>query len=173
MYHLHQISNCDQCSIIWHYGSVYIGLILLKLKTYCWNHCSKIIFKCVNNTVGPIFNEKIDKKWNLWVCEQYTDALFKENWSKVAATVHVPYMNSSCLWGGKRMKKKKKKKRRKRRNWNATQQTPTQTHTISVLQIYTFLTWLMCVILKLQRVKLSHFYILYCQMLLVASIMIL
>ena len=42
-----------------------------ELKTYCWNHCSKIIFKCVNSTVGPIFNEKIDKKWNLWVHEQY------------------------------------------------------------------------------------------------------
>ena len=37
---------------------------------------SKKIFKCVNNTVGPIFNEKIDKKWNLWVHEQCTDALF-------------------------------------------------------------------------------------------------
>ena len=52
-------------------GSVWIGLILLKLKTYCWNHCSKIIFKCVNSTVGPIFNEKVAKKWNLWVHEQY------------------------------------------------------------------------------------------------------
>ena len=73
----------------------WIGLILLKLKTYCWNHCSKIIFKCVNNTVGPIFNEKIDKKWNLWVREQCTDVLFTENWSKVTATVHVRYINSS------------------------------------------------------------------------------
>ena len=50
-------------------GSVWIGLILLKLKIYCWNHCSKIIFKYVNSAVGPIFNEKIDKKWNLWVRE--------------------------------------------------------------------------------------------------------
>ena len=44
---------------------------MLKLKTYCWNHCSKIIFKCVNSTVGPIFNEKVAKKWNLWVHKQY------------------------------------------------------------------------------------------------------
>ena len=80
-------------------GSVWIGLILLKLKTYCLNHCSKIIFKCVNSAVGPIFNEKIDKKWNLWVREQCTDVLFTKNWSKVAATVHVPYMNSSRKWG--------------------------------------------------------------------------
>ena len=46
-------------------GFVWIRLILLKLKTYYWNHCSKIIFKYVNGVVGPIFNEKIDKKWNL------------------------------------------------------------------------------------------------------------
>ena len=89
-------------------GSVWIGLILLKLKTYYWNHCSKIIFKCVNSAVGPIFNEKIDKKRNLWVRKQCTDALFTENWSKVAATVHVPYMNRSHLWGENVWKKKKK-----------------------------------------------------------------
>ena len=41
---------------------VWIELILLKLKTENWKHCSKIIFKCVNSAVGPIFNEKIDKK---------------------------------------------------------------------------------------------------------------
>ena len=45
--------------------SVWIELILLKLKTENWKHCSKIIFKYVNNAIGPIFNEKIDKKWNL------------------------------------------------------------------------------------------------------------
>ena len=100
------------------YGSVWIRLILLKLKTYYWNHCSKIIFKCVNNTVGPIFNEKIDKKWNLWVCEQCTDALFTKK-SKVAVTVHVPYMNSNCLWGENAWKKKKKEG--KRRNKTQTQ----------------------------------------------------
>jgi len=32
----------------------------LKLKTE--KHCSKIIFKYVNNTVGPIFNEKVVEK---------------------------------------------------------------------------------------------------------------
>ena len=103
-----------------HLGSVWIGLILLKLKTYCWNHYSKIIFKCVNSAIGPIFNEKIDKKWNLWVREQYTDALFTENWSKVTATVRVPYMNSSHLWGENTWKKKKGKRRSK-------MQTPIQT----------------------------------------------
>ena len=35
----------------------------LKLKTE--KYCSKLIFKCVNSTVGPIFNEKVVEKWNL------------------------------------------------------------------------------------------------------------
>ena len=109
-------------------GSVWIGLILLKLKTYYWNHCSKMIFKCVNSVVGPIFNEKIDKKWNLWIRKQCTYVLFTENWSKVAVTVHVPYMNSNRMWGENAWKKNKKIKKGggKRRNWNATHQTPTQ-----------------------------------------------
>ena len=34
----------------------------------------------------PIFNEKVVKKWNLWVCEQYTDALFTDKKSTSAAT---------------------------------------------------------------------------------------
>ena len=42
----------------------------LKLKTK--KYCSKINFKCMNSTVEPIFNEKVDEKWNLWVREQYT-----------------------------------------------------------------------------------------------------
>ena len=61
----------------------------------------------MNSTVGPIFNEKFDKKLNLWVREQCTDALFTEDQSKVAATVHVSYINSAACWG-KGMKKKKK-----------------------------------------------------------------
>ena len=84
------------------------------MKTENWKYCSKIIFKCVNSTVGPIFNEKIDKKWNLWVREQCINVLFMEDRSKVAATVHVPYINSTTCWG--KGVKKKKKKKGKRRN---------------------------------------------------------
>ena len=69
------------------YRSVWIELILLKLKTENWKHCSKIIFKCVNSIVGPIFNEKVTEKWNLWVHEQYTDALFTVEKSTFAVTV--------------------------------------------------------------------------------------
>ena len=86
-----------------HLGSVWIGLILLKLKTYCWNHCSKIIFKCVNSTVGPIFNEKVAKMWNLWVHEQYMITGYcslNSTW-----TVTAFYQNAWMI------KKKKKKKR--------------------------------------------------------------
>ena len=36
-----------------------------KLKTETEKYCSKIIFKCVNSTVGSIFNEKVAEKWNL------------------------------------------------------------------------------------------------------------
>ena len=92
-------------------SSVWIELIFIETENWNWKYCSKIIFKCVNSAVGPIFNEKIDKKWNLWVRKQCTDALFTENWSKVAATVHVTYMNSSCLWGENAWKKRKRKKR--------------------------------------------------------------
>ena len=55
----------------------------------------------------------------MWVRKQYTYILFTENWSNVAATVHVPYMNSSRKWEKTREKKKKKKEKKKRK----TQQT--------------------------------------------------
>ena len=32
------------------------------VETENWKHCSKIIFKCMNSTVGPIFNEKVTEK---------------------------------------------------------------------------------------------------------------
>ena len=35
-------------------GSVPIQLILLKTES--WKHCNKIILKCVNSAVAPIFN---------------------------------------------------------------------------------------------------------------------
>ena len=46
-----------------------------KLKTE--KHCSKINFKCVNSTVGPIFNEKVVEKWDLW-----------DPWTVHKSTVH-------------------------------------------------------------------------------------
>ena len=92
-------------------GSVWIGLILLKLKIYCWNHCSKIIFKCVNSIVGPIFNEKVAKKWNLWVHKQYTMHCLQQKSQHLRLLFIKQYMNSNRVWP-KRVKKKKKKKRK-------------------------------------------------------------
>ena len=62
-----------------------------KLKLKIEKYCSKIIFKYMNSTVGPIFNEKIAEKWNLWIheqCTMCTDWLKKWEKSNFAATVH-------------------------------------------------------------------------------------
>ena len=56
----------------------------LKLKTE--KHYSKIIFKCVNSTVGPIFNKKVAEKWNLWVREQ---CIVCTNWLKIVWQVKL------------------------------------------------------------------------------------
>ena len=47
-------------------GSVWIKLILLKLKIKNWKYCSKIIFKCVNSVMEPIFNEKVVEKSEIY-----------------------------------------------------------------------------------------------------------
>ena len=57
----------------------------------------------MNSTVGPIFNEKVAEKWNLWVREQCTDALFTVQKSTNAGLT------------------KKKKKRENRRTRTKTQ----------------------------------------------------
>ena len=36
------------------YGSIWIELIIVETEN--WKYCSKIIFKCVNSIMGPIFN---------------------------------------------------------------------------------------------------------------------
>ena len=85
------------------FRSVWIEFILLKLKTKNWKHCSKIIFKCVNSTVRPIFNEKVVEKWNLWVRKQCTDHCLDE---KVNICRYCS-MNSSRI-PPKRVRTKKK-----------------------------------------------------------------
>ena len=115
-----QLHDCPQLAVItthfepskFYLGYVWVGLILLKLKIFCWNHCSKIIFKCVNSIVRPIFNEKIDKKWNLWVHEQYTDALFTEKSQHLRLLFMYCSLNSSRIPSEMREKKKKKKTKR-------------------------------------------------------------
>ena len=65
-------------------------------ETENWKYYSKIIFKCMNSTVGPIFNEKIAEKWNLWIHEQCTDTLFTVEKSTSAATKKKKKMAETC-----------------------------------------------------------------------------
>ena len=57
-----------------HHHYSHSGSVWIQLKTE--KHCNKIIFRYVNSIVESIFNEKVDKKWYLWVCKQCTNALF-------------------------------------------------------------------------------------------------
>ena len=68
--------------------------VCLDCAYCCWNwkYCNKIIFKYVNSVVGPIYNEKVVEKWNLWIYKQCTNTLFTEDLVKC------------CSW----IKKKKK-----------------------------------------------------------------
>ena len=52
-------------------------------------HCNKIIFKCVNSAVGPIFNEKLAENWSLW-----------DSWTVHGCTVHGRIVKSCgyCSW---------------------------------------------------------------------------
>ena len=56
--------------------------------------------------MGPIFNEKVAEKWNLWIREQCTDALFTGEKSTFAATVQ--WIVAAFLQNGENQKKKKK-----------------------------------------------------------------
>ena len=80
-------------------GSVWIQLILLKLKTENWKHHSKIIFKYMNSIVRPILMKKLLESG---ICESVNSA---------PCTVHRKKVNK-C-----RLKKKKEKKRGKCRKW--------------------------------------------------------
>ena len=84
-------------------GSVWIELIFAETENWNWKYCSKIIFKCVNSAVEPIFNEKVVEKWNLWLRKQCTDALF------------TMQKSTNASWT-----KKKKKRKLQNKNANAT-----------------------------------------------------
>ena len=79
-------------------GPFGLNLLLLKLKTKNWKHCSKIIFKCVNSVVTPIFN--IFKCVNSAL--QYVNS---------ACTVHKQWILSLKV-NNRGLNKKKKKKRK-------------------------------------------------------------
>ena len=81
-------------------GSVWIEIIVAenwKLKTENWKHCSKIIFKCVNSIVGPIFNIFLIHEQCINSAKQYMNSAKQ-------------CVNSEPMWGycSRAVKKKKK-----------------------------------------------------------------
>ena len=64
--------------------------------------------------MGPIFNEKVVKKWNLWVHEQYMMHCLLQKSQHLRLLFIEQYMNSNRVLP-KRVKKKKKKKEQKRK----------------------------------------------------------
>ena len=65
------------------------------VETKNWKHYSKIIFKCVNSTMGLIFNEKVAEKWDLWVSWIVHGTHWCVEKSNITAIVHEQCMNSS------------------------------------------------------------------------------
>ena len=54
---MHQLLSTSILIVIYAIKGLFgLNLLLMELKTENWKYCSKIIFKCVNSTVGPIFN---------------------------------------------------------------------------------------------------------------------
>ena len=70
-------------------GPFGLNLLLLKLKTENWKHCSKIIFKCINSVLGPV-----NSTW----------AVHKQYMNNVFGPLHGKIMWFYCS-------RKKKKKR--------------------------------------------------------------
>ena len=59
--------------------------------------------------MGPIFNEKVAKKWNLWVYKQYMMHYLLQKSQYLRLLFIEQYINSNRVLT-KRVKKKKKKK---------------------------------------------------------------
>ena len=80
--------------------SVWINLIFAETENWNWKHCSKIIFKCVNSTVRPIFNEKVSEKCNLW-----------DPWTMHSCIVHSWLVNN-CGLNQKRERERERERKR-------------------------------------------------------------
>ena len=73
--------------------------------------------------MGPIFNEKVAEKWNLWVCKQYTMCC---DWLKQMGKVKICgcySLNSTwtVIAALKKLKTREKKKKKKKANKTQTQ----------------------------------------------------
>ena len=69
----------------------------------------------MNSTVGPIFNENVVKKWNLWVHEQYMMQCLLQKSQHLRLLFIEQYMNSNCVLPQRVKKKKKTKQKQKRK----------------------------------------------------------
>ena len=67
--------------------------------------------------MGPIFNEKVVKKWNLWVHEQYMMHYLLQKSQHLRLLFIEQYMNSNCVLPKRVEKKKKQKQKRKTQTW--------------------------------------------------------
>ena len=65
--------------------------------------------------MGPIFNEKVTKKWNLWVHKQYIIHCLRQKSQHLLLLFIEQYMNSNRVLP-KRVKKKQKKKKNAKRS---------------------------------------------------------
>ena len=107
-------------------GPFGLNLLLLKFKTENWKHCSKIIFKCVNSIVGPIFN--IFKYLNS------TATIHKQYYYSTATVIIAPWPKAKRMkWG--------EKKELEKRNVGFSGKRWIQTGTL-FLNLYFSLIWL-------------------------------
>ena len=81
-----------------------------KLKLKIKKYCSKIILICVNSTVGPIFNEKVVEKWNLWVHKQCIVHWLAEKNRKVKLCGYCSLNSAWTIAAVSQTRAKKKKK---------------------------------------------------------------
>ena len=66
--------------------------------------------------MGPIFNEKVAKKWNLWIHEQYMMHCLLQKSQHLRLLFIEQYMNSNRVLPKRVKKKKNAKRRRVKRN---------------------------------------------------------
>ena len=77
-------------------GFIWIELIFAETENWNWKHCSKIIFKRVNSTMGLIFNEKVAEKCNLWDLWIVHGALFIVDKSTIASWIKKKKKNRNA-----------------------------------------------------------------------------
>ena len=106
----HLIGGCKQS---YSHHSFIEFRVCLDWTYFCWNwkHYSKIIFKCVNSAVRPIFNMFFWIKW-LWVQWIVREQCCYSTWTML---LQLWIVNFVSLKG---VNEKKKKKRRKGKRWN-------------------------------------------------------